>query len=298
MTVKKIVLAGGTGFVGKYLEKQFLQQGCDVVIISRQNHHINWKDKDAVVHAINNSELVINLAGKSVDCRYNKKNREAILNSRTETTKAIGEAILKCSNPPEMWINSSTATIYRNSEDKPMTESSGEIGDGFSVNVAKTWEKSFFDFKLPNTRQAVLRISIVLGKNGGAIKPLTNLVRFGLGGKQGNGKQMFSWIHMYDLYKIITHIQQHKELKGVFNCASPHAIDNNTFMKTLRKRLHILIGIPSPTFLLEIGAFVIKTETELILKSRWVYPESLLNSGFKFEYPEIEGALNNILTSK
>jgi uncharacterized protein (TIGR01777 family) len=184
MNSKKIVLAGGTGFVGKNLKNKFIELGYDVRIISRQNNSIPWTDSDSILEAIENSEMLINLAGKSVDCRYNKKNKEEILKSRTETTKILGETILKCKNPPELWINSSTATIYRHAQDRPMTESTGEIGSGFSVGVATQWEKVFFDFKLSKTRQVALRMAIVLGKDGGVMIPFKHLVRFGLGGNK------------------------------------------------------------------------------------------------------------------
>jgi len=298
MTLKmknKIVIAGGTGFIGKYFKKQLTDVGYEVMIISRQKENIQWSDTARIISALEDSVMLLNLAGKSVDCRYNEKNKKEILESRTETTKALGEAILKCQNPPELWINSSTATIYRYANDRPMTESDGEIGKGFSVEVAKNWEKSFFDFQLPLTRQVALRIAIVLGNGGGVMKPFTNLVRFGLGGKQGNGKQMFSWIHINDLLNIILFIQSHKELHGVFNCSAPNPVDNSTLMKTLRQEMNIKFGLPSPTWLLKIGAVIINTETELILKSRWVVPEKLLKSGFSFKYPTLEMALSNIL---
>ncbi len=291
----KIVIAGGTGFIGKYFKKQLTDVGYEVMIISRQKENIQWSDTARIISALEDSVMLLNLAGKSVDCRYNEKNKKEILESRTETTKALGEAILKCKNPPELWINSSTATIYRYANDRPMTESDGEIGKGFSVEVAKNWEKSFFDFQLPLTRQVALRIAIVLGNGGGVMKPFTNLVRFGLGGKQGNGKQMFSWIHINDLLNIILFIQSHKELHGVFNCSAPNPVDNSTLMKTLRQEMNIKFGLPSPTWLLKIGAVIINTETELILKSRWVVPEKLLKSGFSFKYPTLEMALSNIL---
>jgi uncharacterized protein len=292
---KKIVIAGGTGFVGNYLTKQFTQNGYEVKIISRGANFIQWKNVEEIVEALNGAEMLINLAGKSVDCRYNEKNKQEILSSRVDTTIALGKAMLQCSNPPKIWINSSTATIYRYSDDKPMTEANGEIGTGFSVNIAKQWEQSFFDFKLPNTRQIALRISIVLGKNGGVIKPMMNLVRFGLGGKQGNGKQMFSWIHIEDLYQIILHLQSNEKLVGAFNCATPNPITNSVLMQTFRQVMNIKFGLPSPKFLLEIGARIIKTETELILKSRWVLPEKILQTGFVFKYPTIDKALENII---
>ncbi len=292
---KKIIIAGGTGFVGKYLTEQFRILGYEVIIISRQEQSIKWSDRNGIINALENSVMLINLAGKSVDCRYNKKNKEEILKSRTETTKALGEAILKCNNPPELWINSSTATIYRHAEDRPMTESNGEIGKGFSVDVATNWEQAFFSFQLPKTRQVALRMAIVLGKNGGVMKPLRNLVRFGFGGKQGKGNQMFSWIHIEDLYNIILFFQSHQELKGVFNCSSPNPIDNKTLMKTLRQVMNVQIGLPSPEWLLKFGAVIIKTEPELILKSRWVVPKKLIQDGYNFIYPTIDVAIKNIL---
>lgn len=292
---KKIVIAGGTGFIGKYLVQEFHNLGYEAIIISRQKNHIQWNDTEKIIDALEHSLMLVNLAGKSVDCRYNKKNKEEILVSRTETTQILGEAILKCNNPPELWINSSTATIYRHAEDRPMTENSGEIGSGFSVNVATSWEKAFFTFKLPQTRQVALRMAIVLGKNGGVMKPFMNLVRFGLGGKQGNGNQMFSWIHVEDVFNIILFLQMHKNLNGVFNCSSPNPVKNKILMKTFRECMHVKFGLSSPKWLLEIGAVIIKTETELILKSRWVIPEKLIEAGYIFKYPTIDIALKNIL---
>lgn len=298
MTNKKIILAGGTGFVGRYLTEKYSSLGYNVINISRQTGSVNWEDENAIIEAIDNSEMLINLAGKSVDCRYTEQNKQDILNSRTETTAILGNAILKCKNPPELWINSSTATIYRHAEDRAMTETKGEIGSGFSVNVATSWEKSFFDFKLPRTRQVALRMAIVLGNNGGVMKPFMNLVRFGLGGKQGNGNQMFSWIHISDLYNIITFLKHNKNLSGVFNCSSPNPVQNKNLMRILRERMNIKFGLPSPKLLLKIGAVIIGTETELILKSRWVIPEQLMSAGFIFEHPTIDEAIDTILTNE
>jgi uncharacterized protein (TIGR01777 family) len=292
---KKVVLAGGTGFIGRYLEKQFQQQGYNVKIISRQHAHISWSDTDSIVSAMENAEMVINLAGKSVDCRYNEKNKRGIFDSRTETTKTLGKAILAANNPPELWINSSTATIYRHAEDRPMTEDEGVIGSGFSVEVAKAWEKTFFDFTLPKTRQAALRIAIVLGKDGGVMTPFKNLVTFGLGGVQGPGTQMFSWVHMEDVYRIMLFIRDRKDLEGVFNCSAPNPISNREFMTQMRNKMGRKFGLPSPKWMLEFGAVVIRTETELILKSRWVVPERLESEGYSFKYPDIDGALEEIL---
>jgi hypothetical protein len=294
----KIVIAGGTGFVGQYLTEKFLSEGKEVVIISRQKGHVHWNDLPAIVAAMDNAEMLINLAGKSVDCRYNEKNKKEIFNSRIDTTKILGQAILQCTHPPLLWINSSTATIYRHAQDRPMTEATGEIGKGFSVNVATNWEKAFFDCKIPGTRQVALRMAIVLGKNGGVVKPIKNLVRFGLGGKQGSGQQMFSWIHLEDLYNVIIFLQKHNSLSGVFNTSAPNPVTNKTLMQLFRKNMRIRIGLPAPEWLLKFGAILIKTETELILKSRWVVPERLLQEGFVFKYPVLDEALKNILSSE
>jgi len=292
---KKIVLAGGTGFIGLYLQKKFHDLNYEVKIISRHPNHITWNDHEGIVKALENAEMLINLAGKSVDCRYNAKNKEEILRSRTETTNILGNAIMECQTPPKLWINSSTATIYRHAEDRPMTEETGEIGTGFSVDVAKQWERAFFEFNLPITRQIALRIAIVLGEHGGVIVPFKNLVRFGLGGPQGPGSQKFSWVHVEDIFQIILFLQERKELSGVFNCSSPNPITNRELMEQLRKALNRKFGIPTPKWMLEMGAILIKTETELILKSRWVIPERLEKAGYHFTYRKIDEALKQII---
>ena len=290
----KIVIAGGSGFVGQYLNKKFKAAGYEVIIISRSTDHVSWDDISLITEALENAVLLINLAGKSVNCRYNEKNKKEILDSRIDTTRLLGEATGCCTKPPPLWINSSTATIYRHAEDRPMTESTGEIGTGFSVNVATNWEEAFFGFTLPQTRQVALRMAIVLGNDGGVIKPLKNLVRLGLGGKQGSGRQMFSWIHIEDLFSIISFIQQHNEISGVLNAAAPNPISNKIFMQQLRKHMGVKFGLPAPVWLLKAGAVLIKTETELILKSRWVIPERLSAAGFQFQYPDIDTALQKI----
>lgn len=292
---KKIVIAGGTGFIGQYLEEKFMDLGYKVKIISRQPQHISWSNQAGIIDALDQSEMIINLAGKSVNCRYTDKNKKEILQSRSETTKILGIALLACKNPPPLWINSSTATIYRHAEDRPMTEARGEIGSGFSVDVAKAWEQSLFDFKLPQTRQVALRMAIVLGEKGGVMHPYINLVRYGLGGVQGSGKQIFSWIHIEDLYQIILFLQDNKELSGVFNCSAPQPITNRVFMETLRNTMKQKFRLNSPKWMLEMGAVFMRTETELILKSRWVIPERLKKEGFRFTFDSIEKALQQIM---
>jgi len=267
------------------------------MVISRSRGDLPRSDFQGIIRALENADTLINLAGRSVDCRYTEKNKAEILRSRTETTRLLGEAIEKCQNPPALWINAGTATIYRHAEDRPMTEDHGEIGTGFSVDVATRWEKAFFDFDLKQTRQVALRMAIVLGQHGGVIKPFLNLVRFGLGGPQGNGKQIFSWIHIADVFGIIRFVMEDPEIRGVYNCASPNPVTNKILMKTFREKTHTRIGLPSPAWLLKIGAVIIRTETELILKSRWVIPEKLLRAGYIFKYPILDGALENILSN-
>jgi uncharacterized protein (TIGR01777 family) len=292
--VKKVVLAGGTGFVGQDFTVRFKKLGYDVLVISRQSGHIAWEDRTAIIEAIEGAEMLINLAGKSVNCRYTDENRKIIMDSRTETTHILGEAVLSCVHPPELWINSSTATIYRHAEDRPMTEQDGEVGSGFSVEVAKAWEKAFFGVELPSTRQIALRIAIVLGE-GGVMEPLTNLVRFGLGGAQGAGTQKFSWIHMEDLFRMVMFVQEHSELEGVYNASSPHPVTNRELMASLRKQMGARIGLPSPRWMLELGAIFIRTETELVLKSRWVIPDRIEKAGFTFTYASLDAALADLL---
>lgn len=294
----KIILAGGTGFIGQYFTDRFKQEGHEVIIISRRKGHLQWQDTDKIIKTLEHADLLINLAGKSVNCRYTEKNKQAILTSRTETTKTLGNCLLKCQSPPPLWVNASTATIYRNAKDRPMTESSGETGSGFSVEVARAWEAALFHFKLAATRQAALRITIALGKGGGVIKPFRNMVRLGFGGRQGSGKQMFSWIHIEDLYQIVLFLQNNPALEGAFNCASPEAVTNKDFMKSLRKAMQVPFGLPTPEPVLKLGAFIIGTEPELLLKSRWVIPERLTEAGFHFKYGTLEKALNNLFGEK
>jgi uncharacterized protein (TIGR01777 family) len=292
---KKIVIAGGTGFIGTYLCKRFIEHDFEVLIVSRDPGHINWNDDTALKSALENAEVLINLAGKSVDCRYNKTNKLLILQSRVETTNKLQSINDTCKCPPKLWINASTATIYRHSEDKAMDEDTGEIGTGFSVEVAKAWEKAFFENPSASTRKVALRIAITIGKDGGVMKPFVNLVKFGLGGRQGNGRQMFSWVHIEDLFLVIRFIMANEDMKGIYNCAAPVPVTNNVFMKEIRKILKPLVHLPSPALLLKAGAFFINTEEELILKSRWVIPKKITDRGFQFKYASLDKALINIL---
>jgi uncharacterized protein len=299
----KIVIAAGTGFLGQVLIRHFKQNAKEIVVLTRGKEkqegnisYVHWNAKSLTgwETTLENADLLINLAGKSVDCRYNEANKKEILLSRINSTKILNEAVLQCNNPPKHWLNSSTATIYRHSVDKQMDEYTGEIGNDFSMNVAQSWEKAFFKTETPNTKKTALRTSIVLGKNGGAFLPLKNLTQMGFGGKQGNGKQFVSWIHEDDFAKALEFVFE-KEITGVINIVSPTPIQNKDFMKALRKELKIPFGTPIGKRLLEFGAKIIGTETELVLKSRNVIPKRLQENGFTFNYTSIENAFKNLL---
>jgi len=298
--MKTIIIAGGSGFLGQVLKDYFTTNNYDVKILTRtpkDKNDVYWNAKDLGdwTKTLDNTEALINLTGKSVDCRYTNANKKEIYNSRINTTNLLGLAVNLCENPPKVWFNSSTATIYKSSLTKQWTEDNGEIGDDFSMNIAKSWEKAFYNVNNPKTRKIALRTSIVMGKNGGAIEPLKQLTQFGLGGKQGSGKQKVSWIHELDFARAIHFLLDHKDLEGNFNLSVKNPTDNKTLMQTFRKTMNIPFGISHPIWLLKLGAKLIGTETELVLKSRNVIPQRLLDNGFKFLYQDIDLALINLL---
>lgn len=299
----KIVIAGGSGFIGTYLANRYRQDSHDVIVISRSKKtspfkYVEWTDNHGLEAAINQCDLLINMAGKSVDCRYHAANRKAILDSRVNTTQKLHEVVAQVKNPPTLWINSSTATIYRHAEDLPMTESNGELGTGFSVDVATAWEKTFFYTNTPNTRKVALRTAIVLGHGGGAFQHFQMLTNIGFGGPQGNGKQMVSFVHVEDVFRAIEYIRHHDDLAGVLNVSAPNPVTNRTFMQTFQKVMGKRFAVPIYTWMLTIGAFVLRTETELLLKSRWVLPEALRNHGFEFTFSDINHAIQNLTSTE
>lgn len=300
--MRKIIITAANGFMGSHLVKA-LESKFEVVCLVRQpqiNHgnvrYILWDGKTlgAWIAEFDNAYCIINLAGRTVDCRYTEKNMAEIYTSRLESTKILGEAIRACKVKPDLWINAASATIYRHSLDTPMTEIDGEYGTGFSVDVCQKWEGVFFEYKALETRQVALRTAIVLGEDGGAFIPLLNLVKYGFGGKQGPGNQMFSWIHIEDFCDAVKYIIENNKIQGAVNVSAPTPVANNVLMKKIRTVFNKRIGIPLPTFLLKLGAVIIKTETELILKSRYVIPQKLIDSGFQFQFNEIEEAIIDI----
>ncbi len=300
--MRKLIIAAGTGFLGQVLVHHFKNKFDEIVILTRGKSqaidrikYVNWNAKtfSGWEKELENADVLINLVGKSVDCRYTKKNKQDILWSRIKSTKILNEAVLNCQNPPKHWLNSSTATIYRFSLDKEMDEIEGEIGNDFSINVALSWEKAFFKTETPNTLKTALRTSIVLGKNGGAFIPLQRLAKIGFGGKQGKGNQFVSWIHEEDFARAVDFIIE-KELTGKINIVSPKPIRNANFMSKLRKAVNFPFGIPLSKTLLEIGSLFIRTETELVLKSRNVVPKRLLENGFEFKFGNIDEAFQDL----
>ncbi|WGM21348.1 TIGR01777 family oxidoreductase [Paenarthrobacter sp. OM7] len=291
---RTVVIAGATGFIGSYFQRRFLQEGWQVRTVGRDaSADAQWHDDGAITKVLDGAELLVNLAGRSVNCRYDERHRRQILDSRVLTTRALGRAVAACAEPPRTWINSSTGTIYRHAEDHPQSEVSGELGSGFSVDVARAWEDELAAAVVPGTRKVPLRIAIVLGA-GGVMSPLRNLARLGLGGHMGPGTQKFSWIHVEDLFRTVLFVHDHGELSGPVNAATPHPVDNRELMAMVRRSMGVSFGIPTPAWLLEAGAVLIRTQTELVLKSRWVEPRKLLDAGFAFEYPSLAGALNEI----
>jgi len=287
----KIVVAGGTGYLGKLLTTHYLKNKENrVYVLSRKEYlngdnlyYLKWdgQAKGNWTRFIENTDVLINLTGKSVNCRYTEENKEEIYASRIDSTHVLCQTILDLENPPKVFIQSSSATIYRHSEDKLMTESEGEIGTDFSMDVCKKWELVFNSYDLPRTKKIITRTSIVMGNHGGALPMLKMLVGMGFGGKQGNGSQFVSWISEEDYIRSIDHLIYQKG--GVYNLCVPNPLKNETFQRKLRMKLGVFFGLNMPKWLLRLGAIIIGTEPELILKSRRVYPENLLKTGFTFK---------------
>jgi hypothetical protein len=307
----KLVVAGGSGFLGRLMAAWFVNRGWAVIVLSRRPTTlaagVRWAvwDGESVgdwAQELEGATAVVNLAGRSVNCRYDRRNRREIMQSRILSTRVIGEAIAACAVPPPVWLNSSTATIYKHSLDRPMDELTGKIGataeanDAFSIEVATAWERAVDDSAAPATRKVKLRTAIVLAPGrGGVFDVLCRLVRFGLGGTMGRGNQFVSWIHGDDFCRAVEWLIDHKEMAGPLNLAAPNPLPNRDLMRTLRRLCKMPIGLPATRWMLEIGAFLLRTETELIVKSRRVVPRRLLDSGFAFRFSEANAALADIL---
>ncbi len=309
---RRIILAGGSGFLGAVLAHTFLASGNEVIILTRSPkkrsdaaREVFWDAEAPSEWAalLEGAHAVINLTGKSVDCRYTEKNRRAIIASRVNSTRAIGLAIARCTNPPTVWLNASSATLYKHTFDRAMDES-GETGanaeakDAFSIEVIRQWERALNEAVTPATRKIPLRITMVFGPDAGVFPVLRRLARFGLGGKMGSGRQWVSWIHHEDFCRAVEWLLERNDLSGPVNLAAPTPLTNAEMMRLMRKSCGAPFGLPATEWMLEIGAFFLRTETELILKSRRVVPGKLLASGFQFHFPNLEDALRNLKREK
>jgi uncharacterized protein (TIGR01777 family) len=298
----KIVIPGGSGQVGTLLARAFHQDGHKVAILSRTPtaaacRVVHWDAQTLGPWAseVDGADVVINLAGRSVNCRYNAKNRRAIKESRINSTRVVGQAIAQSKSPPRLWLQASTATVYAHTFDAPNDERSGILGGlelaapdtwRFSIDVAKSWEQAVDEAATPTTRKVKLRSAMTMSPDpGGVFDVLLRLVRFGLGGRAGNGRQYVSWIHEQDFIRAIYWLIEHDEIAGAVNLASPSPVTNAEFMGILREAWGIPFGLPATSWMLETGALFLRTETELVLKSRRVIPGRLLESGFNFQFP-------------
>lgn len=316
----RAVVAGASGFIGRALVAHLQDAGYAVQTIGRSGP-VTWADPAAVARAVDGAGVLVNLAGKSVNCRYTDPNRDEILRSRVETTSALHDAVIAASDPPRVWLNASTGTIYRHAMDRPQTEEDGELGTGFSVDVGREWERAFFADDLPATRRVALRMAIVLG-DGPATALLLRLARLGVGGPQidgwwfphrryrgigespsggsgftwrrTRGRQRFSWIHIDDVLGAIDLLIDRDDIAGPVNLTSPRPSDNRTLMRELRRAVGMPIGIPACRFMLEPAMWVLRTEPELVLKSRWTLPGVLERAGYRFRHPHLRAAIADV----
>jgi uncharacterized protein len=309
----KIVIPGGSGQIGTVLARHFHRQGHTVTVLSRDPKPAPWQvmpwDAQTVgpwTAALEQSDLCINLTGRSVNCRYYTENRRQMYDSRIVSTRLLNDVIASLHHPPRLWLNASTATIYRHALDRPMDEMTGELGGNepgapdtwnFSIRIAKDWEAAFFARHTPSTRKIAMRSSMTFSPDkGGVFDVLSRLVRCGLGGSQGSGAQYVSWIHEADFVRAIDFLIVNETLTGPVNIGAPNPLMNREFMRALRASWRQPVGFPAPAWMIEIGTFLLRTESELVLKSRWVIPGRLMNAGFTFTYPEWPAAAQELVT--
>jgi uncharacterized protein (TIGR01777 family) len=307
----KIVIPGGSGQVGTILARAFHGSGDEVVVLSRRPEAQPWRvvawdgaTQGAWQREIDGCHTVINLAGRSVNCRYTPRHRQEILDSRVLSTRVVGQAIAGAASPPRVWLQASTATIYAHRYDAPNDERSGILGGHepgapdtwrFSIDVASAWERTFDEAICPGTRKVALRSAMTLSPDpGGVFDTLLGLARRGLGGRAGDGRQFMSWIHDADFIATVRWLIEHDEIDGAVNVASPNPLPNGEFMRELRQACGSRFGLPLSMWMLEVGAFFMRTETELILKSRRVTPARLLEHGFEFRYPHWRDAARDL----
>jgi uncharacterized protein (TIGR01777 family) len=305
----RIILPGGSGQIGQILARHLHSCGHQVTVLSRTPDHstpwqtLDWTD---LPHILNGSDAVIHLSGRSVNCRYTPANRKDILDSRIEPTLRIGHAIQHCDRPPAVWMNASTSTFYAHTLEEPQDEFSKELGGAqpelpsswrFSVDVARRWEEAFYTHPTPHTRKIALRTSMTMSPDpGGVFSVLVGLAKVGLGGTQGPGTQYVSWIHDLDYTRAIDFLLQHPEIHGPVNFTAPNPLPNRDFQRILRQAWGMPLGLPAATWMLELGAVFLRTETELILKSRRAVPTVLSQHGFQFDFPDWRHAAEDLVT--
>jgi uncharacterized protein (TIGR01777 family) len=309
----KIVIPGGSGQVGHILARYFHARGHAVTVFSRRPRPTPWRvvgwdglTPGGWIADLEGSDVCINLAGRSVNCRYTAANRRSIQESRIRSTSLLNEVMASLSHAPRLWVNASTATIYRHALDRAMNETDGELGGNepgapdtwnFSIDVAKGWEEAFFSTSTPGTRKVAIRSAMTFSPDrGGVFDVFLGLVRYGLGGRQGSGTQFVSWIHEAEFGRAVAMLIACEEFVGVVNLASPNPLPNRDFMRALREAWGIGIGLPTPEWMLEIGTWLMRTESELVLKSRRVVPGRLLDAGFKFLFPEWPAAAGDLVS--
>lgn len=310
----KIILAGGSGQIGRMLERHFLAARHEVFVLSRQveranaRTHFAWDGRTmgSWATAIDGADVVINLAGRSVNCRYTEANLAAMMSSRVDSTRVIGEAIARAARPPKIWLQMSTATLYAHRFDAPNDEATGLIGGNEpnvlrywdrSIAIAQAWEATLAAADTPRTRKVALRTAMVMSPDrGGVFDTLATLARRGLGGPLGDGRQFVSWIHEHDFCTAIDFLIAREDLGGAVNLCAPEPLPNQAFQAALRGGLHVPFGLPSPAWLLELGAFFLRTDTELVLKSRRVVPSRLLTAGFTFRHPAWPEAVAELIS--
>ena len=306
----RIVVAGGSGFIGCLLTDNLVARDNDIVVLTRSPQEtarsirqVRWDGHSLGDWAreLDGASALINLAGRSVNCRYNARNRREILESRVDSTRVLGEAIARCNTPPAVWLNASTATIYKHTFDRQMDEATGEIGatpeakDEFSIRVARAWEETLYEAPTPGTRKVALRTAMVFSAGkGGVYRTLRGLTRWGLGGTIAGGRQFISWIHEADFCYAVKWLIDRDDFSGPVNAASPNPIPQREMMRIIRRECGVPFGLPATRRMLEVAAFVHRTEAELILKSRRVVPGRLLAEGFQFRFPRMEDAVRDI----
>ena len=320
----RAVIGGGSGYLGTAIRDALRIDGYDVRTIGRAGADAHWDDPDGILRLVDGAALVIGLAGRRIDCRYTDRNRDEILRSRLATTRALHGAIAAAERPPAVWMNGSSAGAYRYALDRAQTEQDPQIDGGFLPDVTREWEEELFEGSLPGTRRIALRTTLVLGRGAPVMRMLLRLARLGAGGPQydgrwfphrryrgigahptapmtpdhvrSRGRQRFSWMHERDFVQAIRFLRDHPEISGPVNMASPGAVTDRELMATLRRAVRMPIGLPAPRWVLEPGMAVLRTESQLVLKSNWVAPQVLLDAGFAYRFPALDAAIADIVS--